>query len=284
MYSNFLAHISNEATKAFDAILANHNFDNGTEFEVALCKLLQLILPKKYSICRGYVVTADDQKAGDDVIIYNSDNFPKVRIIDDDFAIKQYIPIESVYAYIEAKHTLWIDGKNENLTKALQQVSDVKKLTREKRTLDTFPGGIRLSEGNNVSIKITAAKNWPEYRNPMFGCIISRYLKSSKQDNIDDKYFLECIKSIHHDMQYATDLVIGGENWIGLPTIGDEKNQTIDSPFHLPEQSQRVWFNKKNSFGVGICNIIRALNYIELTEINYSRLMAHELDVPLKEG
>jgi hypothetical protein len=274
MYDNLLNKISNEAKKSFDAILATYNFEHGNEFEVALCKLLKLILPKKYSICRGYIVTSDGQKVGDDLIIYNAETFPKIRPIEDDFCIKQYIPVEAVYAYIEAKHTLCIDGNEQQntLQKAMKQISDFKALKRIQRPLNVI-NGFTLSSS---FFSIQAEESWPEYRNPLFGMIFSRHFKSIRNDVVEDEYLSECLDKISDPSNNSADLIIAGENWIGLPCV----EKTIRSPFLIPEKSKRAWFKNENSIGIGICNLLRALNFIELGEINYSALIAEGLDIP----
>ena len=49
--------------------------------------------------------------ARDDIIIYERNRFPLLRLINEsDFCRKQQVPVESVYAYIEAKHSLTLEG------------------------------------------------------------------------------------------------------------------------------------------------------------------------------
>ena len=90
------------------------------------------MLPQKYGICRGFVVPADGASAGDDLIIYDSVRFPTLRLFpQESYEIKQDVPVEAVYAYIEAKHTLHItedatDGQS--LLKACSQVAAVKRI------------------------------------------------------------------------------------------------------------------------------------------------------------
>lgn len=59
----------------------------------------------KYGICRGFVVDRHGNTAGDDIITYDQELYPTLRFFDSDnqFAQKEQIPVEVVYAYIEAK-------------------------------------------------------------------------------------------------------------------------------------------------------------------------------------
>jgi hypothetical protein len=266
VYKDFLHKINNETKKLYETILAEYNFEFGYEFEIALCKLLRLILPQKYSICRGYIVSANDQTAGDDIIIYDANLFPKIRLIEDDLSIKQYIPAEAVYAYIEAKHTLYLDNESgQSLKKACSQVGLAKNIPREKRLLTELDYG-NIADGG--ILKVTAAPNWPTYRNPMYGCIIARNVSLKNGTTVSMKDFHK-----HISEGYANsypDLIIAGEKFIFLPaTQQPDTKHTIDSPFFIPNVSVLIGFETEMNMGVGIINLLRALNYIILKPINY---------------
>jgi hypothetical protein len=102
LYDNFLPRLQNKIETFFASIKANYNFDLGDEFEIQICKLLRLFLPSKYGVCRGFVVNRYGDKAGDDIIIFNQERFPTLRLLPkDDFSLKEEIPIEADYAYFE---------------------------------------------------------------------------------------------------------------------------------------------------------------------------------------
>ena len=134
-YNNFLLTLSKRFNGFMDGMSSFYNFDIGDEFEIALCRALRVILPKQYGICRGFIVTRDGSYQGDDIIIYNPFLFPTLRFLgEDNFERKEYIPIEAVYAFIEAKYTINIEGTvkdGQSLNKALTQIELVKSLTRE---------------------------------------------------------------------------------------------------------------------------------------------------------
>lgn len=255
------------AKNSFESILAEYNFEY--EFEIAICKLLKLLLPKKYSICRGYIITSNDETIGDDIIIYDSHLFPKIRLIEDDLSIKQYIPADAVYAYIEAKHTLSIDttSKDPTLAKALKQIHDAKNIKRDQRLLNQF--------GNFMfHMNIEKTEGWPNCRNPMYGAIISRYVKSDNNSPVNEKEFINSAgKFFSNDDNYKPDLIIAGDKIVCLPIIND----SVMSPFFIPEESRIVVWACENSIAVGIMSLISALNYIELNPLNYKLLMAEAL-------
>jgi hypothetical protein len=62
-------------------------------------------------VSRGFIETADGNMARDDIIIYERNRFPLLRLINEsDFCRKQQVPVESVCAYLEAKHSLTLEG------------------------------------------------------------------------------------------------------------------------------------------------------------------------------
>lgn len=131
LYKNYLKLLSNKFLRKLEDISGVYGFDYGVEFEIAVCEILRSFLPSKYGVCRGFVVNENGNVAGDDIIIYDQERFPTLRLTDQkDIARKEQIPIEAVYAYIEAKHTLILGDKesNSSLNHALEQVRKVKEL------------------------------------------------------------------------------------------------------------------------------------------------------------
>lgn len=125
-YNGYIQRLSKKIIARLNDIEAIYNFDLGDEFEVAMCHLLTDFLPEKYGVCRGFVVTENGTTAGDDLIIFDKLSFPVLRPIHgNSFSIKQQVPIEAVYAYIECKNSF---HDEEVLLKALDQVRNVKSL------------------------------------------------------------------------------------------------------------------------------------------------------------
>lgn len=270
-YEKLLANISIAVEAKFNDISTRYNFDYGDEFEIAICELLQSILPNKYGICRGFILTENDSYIGDDIIIYDRDRFPTIRLLDNGkFDKKQEIPIEAVYAYIEAKHSLVIGNKT-NISTALQQVSNYKRLPREKRDIATIDHYVSIKG----DISITTRPDWPTFSNPHFGVIVSRNLKfedgrvASYQDLVD---FIKSLKV--PDGTISPDLIIAGEDSLFIAAREEEdKSVTIESPFIHDKFILHPFEVKSHAFSIGIVNILHALDNIRLHHMPYLNII-----------
>ena len=111
-YNNYIKTISVRFENLLKEMAAEYNFDNGLELEIAICTVLRAIRPERYGVSRGFILTADGNMARDDIIIHERSRFRLLRLINEsDFCRKQQVPVESVYAYIEAKHSLILEGE-----------------------------------------------------------------------------------------------------------------------------------------------------------------------------
>lgn len=268
-YNQLINNINNVVVNKFAEISTRYNFDNGDEFEIALCELLRLILPIKYGVCRGFAVTTDDSFAGDDIIIFDRERFPTLRLLEDDkYDKKQEIPIEAVYCYIEAKNTLIVNGENANFEKALKQSSDIKKLNRDDRKILSLDHHTNFGDYFSTDERV----KWPNVANPMFTAIIARNLKvPSVKEKIDLSNLL--LKEIARltDFKTSPDLIIAGEDTLLIPEILEEDNN--DSPF-VNENNQLKHFNTpKTAFSVGLVTILYALDNIRLGQMPYSKII-----------
>jgi hypothetical protein len=280
-YGNFLENINSKFDSLFNEISAEYNFDNGPEFEIALCKVLRTILPNKYGICRGFVVSVDGQIAGDDIVIYDQERFPTLRLLQSsDYSQKQKIPIEAVYAYIEAKNTLTLEGEgDQSISKALSQIKAVKQITREKVPLTYINHQVNLD-----GLKISRPPDWPEYGNPLFTAIFSRGVRLKKNSPIVpvDEFLPELIKfsGIFTFSGLTTDLIIAGKDAIVIPAI----QNSIASPFFIEEKS-RLSVNKTNntSFSIGIISMLYAFDYINLGAIHWPTILSEGLNLKMKD-
>ena len=281
MYKGFIERISKLVNAEYEKIDAIYNFEHGDEYEIAVCKILRQFLPNKYSICRDHIVSEDNSTAGDDIIIYDSNSYPNLRLLENDLSIKQYIPAEAVYAYIEVKHTMFLDTEDgQSLKKACQQVQAAKNIHRAKRSLNKLSGGFNIGGGMSV----TPEKYWPDYRNPMFGCVIARKLgftvaKNKKlqiNTNIFKRYFDEqCTQ-----LTTLPDLIIASDNIVAYPVISSG-NDTHDlaSPFFIPGKSTLMIHETSHNLAFGLINLLRALNWIIPADIPYTNLLTNALDI-----
>lgn len=297
-YRNYLSKVNDAFESLIQEIDVIYNFDHGDEFEIVLCKALRKILPKKYGIVRGHVITKEGKSAGDDIIIYDCVRFPSLRLLENDsFGQKQFIPIEAVYAYIEAKNTLSpcdSNGKKPNFFKACQQIHNVKSLPRES----IYSYGER--------------EYWPKNSNPIFGVVWSRQLaySTSKKCQFTDRHNQEvdncclsspcdcqpdefgakmscCVEQLHEALedqctwisgksdQLAPDLIVAGSDHVAFPCVHNKK---VYSPFFIPERSllTSVHSNRK-AFGIGVTNLLWALDSIRLGSIDWGYVLSKEL-------
>lgn len=279
-YKDFLTTIDDKFQALFNEISAEYNFDNGPEFEIALCKVFRVILPSKYGICRGFIVSEKGEFAGDDIIIYDHERFPTLRLLEDNsFAQKQKIPVEAVYAYIEAKHTLCLEGSGgQSLQKSLQQISQVKKIERLQVPLTQIT--------TQTSIKSYNANRpiyWPNYRNPLYTAIISRQVRLKENSPVlnHEIFFPEFEKHLksHLTNENAPDLIITGRDVLAIPAVGTQ----IESPFFIPNVSKLASFESKGqAFGLGIINMMYAFDHIMLGNIHWPTILADGLNLGLE--
>lgn len=278
-YTKLIDNISTSIEKQLEEISSRYNFDLGDEFEIAICELLSKILPAKYGICRGFIVTEKDEFAGDDIIIYAKDRFPTLRLLGENkFEKKQDIPVEAVYAYLEAKHTLFLDDTNsgQSIYKAYEQIHNVKNLQRDKRDFLSIDPYINLGNGFKAN-----RNNWPNYTNPIYGCVISRFVKNKPNSKIitSDKISDSLKKSELPENILSPDLVILGQNDMLLPCIRkDEKEVIYESPFFIENVSELIHkTTKTSSLAVGISMLLYALDTIKLGKMPYKKIISQQL-------
>lgn len=277
-YAKLIENISTAVESQFKEISARYNFDYGEEFEIAICDLLIKILPDQYGICRGFVVTEKDEYAGDDIIIYDKSRFPTLRLLDKNkFDKKQEIPVEAVYAYLEAKHTIILHepDSGQSFFKSFGQVSKVKKLPRENREL------LSIDPYTNLGGMFTASRNnWPNMTNPIYGAIISRYVKDkSKSEYLPSDKIFEAIKVANVPTGIVhPDLVILGQNDLMFPGISSDSSIVFDSPFFIEGTSTLIHKTIANSsLAIGIIMLLYALDTIKLGKMPYQRIIMEQL-------
>lgn len=290
LYDNYLEKLSNKIARRFQDILAEYNFDYGPEFEIALCKVLREFLPNKYGICRGFVVSSDGQKAGDDIIIFDQEKFPTLRLLQtEDYSIKEQIPIEAVYAYIEAKHTL----TEESFSKAITQIIEVKKICslRDKQKLYQIDPYVDTNLRPPVPIL-----HLPEYRNPIFSMIFSRFgVVNNNNDTFGINEFLksELNKLSKVNYEFFPELIIAGNNnFLSTAFRKDEENKP--TLFHLAERdgsSYQVVMLESMTYGLAFAHLFASLDWIRLGKMPWEKIINEtkefgisKLDSPTNEN
>lgn len=279
-YKDYLKKTTAKFQSLTEEIVAEYNFDLGNEYESVLCKALRSILPEKYGICRGFVTTEDSVVAGDDIIIYDRYRFNSIRpLAEEDYSRKEYIPVEAVYAYIEAKYTLAInDEDGQSLTKAFQQVSAVKSLSRNDRALNSFDPYL-----NNEAFEVLRDK-WPNKLNPIFGIIFSHQVRLGLGQPIltDSEEINVALVGKNIEVDHMADLVVAGNSNVLLPFIDNDADETktYHSPFYIPNQSDLNTFKVDEiGFGLGIANLLYALDTIRLGTISWPNIIREGLNL-----
>jgi uncharacterized protein DUF6602 len=111
MYGGYVETLGKRFAAAFSTIEAAFNYEYGPEFEIALCNVLGDALPTKYGVARGLAVDREGTTAGDDILIFEQLRYPTLSIRHcDEMLRKAKVPIEAIYCYIEAKHTISVRG------------------------------------------------------------------------------------------------------------------------------------------------------------------------------
>lgn len=265
-YEDYLKGLVKQFNNQIEAIVAQYNFDLGPEFEIALCKVLRKVLPQKYGICRGFVVS-EDSLAGDDIVIYDRNSFPTLRFLPQDrYEQKEYIPVEAVYAYIEAKRTLHIEGDdNQSYAKAYSQVAEVKKLSREP---------VKLYGPRRVG--------WPNIANPMFGAVFATRVGRKKgesiladQDEVSRAIVHAMNEGILPETSPSPDLIVAGDSVVMIPYYRDEENPVYRnrSPFSVKGSFLLNLEVHGRAFAIGVLMLLYALEFIRLGRMPWHRLI-----------
>lgn len=155
-YGGYIERLARKVEARLQDIEAIYNFDLGDEFEIAMCDLLESLLPAKYGVCRGFVVAKNGEKAGDDLIIYDKMSSPTLRSsMTRQFPVKEQIPVDAVFAYIECKHSI---SDTDVLQKAVSQAEAVKNRcspAEAAQTRTTWRTGRSITERSETGLVLT---------------------------------------------------------------------------------------------------------------------------------
>lgn len=276
LYDGYVPRLNQRFIQIFDYIMSGYNFDLGPEFEIAICQVLRQVLPQSFGVARGYVVARNGDQAGDDIIIYDRMRFPVVSARDGtEFLKKEYVPIEAVLAYIEAKHTLRLLGNDQNVTKAVQQVAEVKRLlsARPKRPLTRVTSKLDLDPKTfNMTVPATA----PEYFNPPFTAILARQLDCSAKE-----FFERCeerFRAAGCPSEVFPDLMAAGPEVIALACFDDGPNAYgYRLPFLVPGKTRLLFRPTSHAFGIFVSALMHGLSWIALDDMPWSEIIGGAL-------
>lgn len=258
LYGGFIERLSRKVEARLDDIEAVFNFDLGDEFEIAMCMVLEDLLPEKFGVCRGFVVSSDGQKAGDDVIIYDKLACPTLRPGSGiRFATKEQIPIEGVYAYIECKHS--IKGE-EVFSKAVEQARAVKSLLHKRYKLknpEYNPEGVLYND------KIQDwPRPYPPSLNQPFCAIFARQFDESASSPmaLDAK---------------TPDLLVLGKDVLATQSALLDHDGIKGALFIDPLFQSGLRLEKVDglAFGLGLVTLLQALSWIQLDPVDWQEAL-----------
>ena len=267
LYDNYVRSLHDKFLRRLEDIEAHYNFDLGDEFELAICELLRAFLPNKFGICRGFVVDLKGNIAGDDIIIYDQERFPTLKLVNrTDFARKEKIPIEAVYGYIEAKHSLDVRSDKTKcvFTKAVNQCINVKKLcsTRNKVILNQNDPYIIPSTD-----RLIRNEERPNYRNPVFGLILARYVSKEGRRLITPQEVHDVLyeAALFERNPFLPDQIIAGESNIISAGVAKGSDH-VPTLFLVDDKEFGIEIIQKPNicFGLGLAQLFAAIDWIRL--------------------
>lgn len=268
-YKDLSGKLTRRLSARLSLIEAQYNFDFGDEYEVALCEVLTDILPARYGVCRGSLVTVDGEEAGDDLIIYDRMSYPTLRSsVAQNFAIKEQVPIEAAYAYIECKHGVTLASTLEaskELAKGVSQVRAAKALASKRAP---NPNSTYLDQERFKDRKADHFPTpFPEFKNELFGVVFTK-----KAEILDDNVNPE---SIVVGGEHGPDLLILGEDILFTPSVllgpdGIQSALFFSSSFQPSLRYEPV---AGSAMGLGILTLLHAINWIELLPIDYAQVL-----------
>ena len=278
MYRDLVGRLSKIVNAELLKLEAIYNFDLGDEFEVALCRILRQALPDRYGVCRGHVVTKENKTAGDDIIIYDREGSPTLRMLPNgDFSIKEFIPVDAVYAYVEAKHTLYLDGdSNQSVIKAAKQVEAVKLLLREPRSHYKITDNLTLEPGA-LTLEIGGLEH-PQISNPLIGCIFARYVAWGGKKRSAEELMNPPRIDFDIDQKLQPEIIVAGNDMIGLPSNHEEGQINLYLFRGTRESYLRLFIVEGRSLALGIVSLLHALDTIRLNRLNWAPIISEQLN------
>lgn len=254
-YGGYIERLARKVEARLQDIEAIYNFDLGDEFELAICALLEDVLPAKYGVCRGFVVTEDGKKAGDDLIIYDKMASPTLRSnMSRQFPVKEQIPVDAVYAYIECKHSISDDAV---LEKAIGQAEAVKKLllTRQALTNPDYEADGPVYNGK--------VRDWPRTFPP---------LKNQPFCAVFARKYSPDVALPSTSSEHSPDLLILGNDHIATQTVYLGADGPKSSLFFDGKYGAGLFVESAsgNAYGLGLVTLLQALSWTELLPIDWS--------------
>ena len=275
-YDGYIPTLSNRFEAMLGSIAAFYNFDLGDEFEVGICEILTDTLPQQFGVCRGHIVTKDGQQEGDDVIIYDKGRFPTLRHRGvGNFSRKEHVPVESVYAYVEAKHTLKVDSDDASTyQKAWNQIANVKKLvaSRAQSTPNEVIPGVILGLGVQIPV------GYPKFLNPIFTMVLGRFMEDQEGNRLTDPKVINELL-VKHPGRHAPspDLVVAGRSNLIFSCRDSDTGKHV-VPFLREGDGHVTAVAEGVSYGIGLVTLMWALDFIRLGRMPWTETLQNAVN------
>ncbi len=290
MYDDYLQDISRAFSAAISAIKVSHNFDYGDEFEDTLCTILRNCLPQKFGVCRGFVVAPDGSEAGDDIIIYEQLVYPSLRPEKkESLAIKQRIPIEAVYAYIEAKSCIVLgvpESDKRGLPHAIWQAAKVARLVDSRPRVPLE----QITATTTIAPHLLARQhNCLPFRNPMLTTVIARTVRGTPNGPLlNSAQEVEDAMSEHQPgLATGVDFVSLGPHFSFVPLRreGERGSVYIDPFARFPPDDYffAAVHSPDRAFGLFFATLMEALQKIELGAFPWRDIISNYIQRSLND-
>ncbi len=196
-------------------------------------------------------------------------SYPTLRSsIAPNFAIKEQIPIEAAYAYIECKHRIELAGDLESskvLATAVEQVRTAKRLCA------TRAPNANANYENQDRFESKKRSDWPAYypalKNELFGVVFARHAPL-RNDRVS-------ASQIRVGGEHAPDLMILGADRIFSPAAylgadGIKASMFFSSAFEDHLLAEEF---PGDAIGLGILTLMHTLAWMELLPINFANVL-----------
>lgn len=200
---------------------------------------------------------------------------------EDNYAQLEQVPVDAVYAYFEAKHTLHLTGDGgQSLTKSLEQVARVKALcgTRPKVPLSLL-ASLNFDLGN--IFQVNAPPGFPDLRNPLFAGVLARWLRETPASPVitDPQAAADLLARGMGHRDPSADMMVLGSDLMALPVLENEQGRPVlVSPFYV-DHRWRLGLHpcRGMAFGGGLSLLLWALDFIELGRVQWHAVMSEGL-------
>ena len=127
---------------------------------------------------------------------------------------------------------------------------------------------------------------WPEKRNQVYTAVIARYIRRTRKDyHLTDSAAIETELGSRGTVTTnfpPPDLVIAGSSNLVLPSVLHEHGKnSIQSPFMISDGGSLASIRADGlAFGVGLCHLLWAMDYIALGTLPWTAIMQDALNLP----